>query len=65
MFVLRVFYSILDILFLFLVLSKLKFVISTLNLREGINIIRLFLGDIILEILFDIISLSVFLYGYI
>ena len=30
-----------------------------------INIIRLFLGDIILEILFDIISLSVFLYGYI
>ena len=65
MFVLRVFYSILDILFLFLVLSKLKFVISTLSLREGINIIRLFLGDIILEILFDIISLSVFLYGYI
>ena len=64
-FVLRVFYSILDILFLFLVLSKLKFVISTLSLREGINIIRLFLGDIILEILFDIISLSVFLYGYI
>ena len=63
MFVLRVFYSILDILFLFLVLSKLKFVISTLSLREGINIIRLFLGDIILEILFDIISLSVFLYG--
>ena len=59
LFVLRVFYSILDILFLFLVLSKLKFVISTLNLREGINIIRLFLGDIILEILFDIISLSV------
>ena len=30
-----------------------------------VNIIRLFLGDIILEILFDIISLSVFLYGYI
>ena len=45
MFVLRVFYSILDILFLFLVLRKLKFVISTLSLREGINIIRLFLGD--------------------
>ena len=32
---------------------------------QPINIIRLFLGDIILEILFDIISLSVFLYGYI
>ena len=31
----------------------------------SINITRLFLGDIILEILFDIISLSVFLYGYI
>ena len=30
-----------------------------------INIIRLFLGDIILEILFDIIFLSVFFYGYI
>ena len=65
MFVLRVFYSILDILFLFLILIKLKFVISTLSLREGINIIRLFLGDIIPEILFDIISLSVFFYGYI
>ena len=46
------FYSILDLLFLFLVFSKLKFVISTLSLREGINIIILFLGDIILEILF-------------
>ena len=32
---------------------------------RSINIIRLLLGDIILEILFDIISLSVFLYGYI
>ena len=49
----------------FLVLSKLKFVIPTLSLREGINVVRLFLGDIILEILFDIIFVSVFLYGYI
>ena len=30
-----------------------------------INIIRLFLSDISLEILFDIISSSVFFYGYI